>query len=372
MNDKIKDKKVKFNSNKNNPSEPTSYIIYLNYYDFDIRYDILCHLIKDIQISSQLIKFIKKHQISDLIFIKGNNTYSVDSRFYFSYRNIIDFYVKVLDSIETDYFTKISYFIYKTKPSSKEFMVNITLFYINETSSRLSVEIILFNNATLNPKILNIIYSEFNFNFLYLSQAIKSNKLQTFSFCSSIIKNEFFVLTQIFQNIKLIEYIINGHFKKETQEDDNENNTNKDNENDNNSSINSDSVISSSEKDKKNSVIHVNENYTVILKKKKDINDYINVNKISFKVHLIKIREDNMIIQYKVLMNGVEIETKNDNTIYNIITIYVRKLTTNSSFIYFKYIWDIDIDEKIVLSIKSCFHKCMHNIEKLSKTAKHC
>ena len=372
MNDKIKDKKVKFNSNKNNQSEFTSYIIYLNYYDFDIRYDILSPLIKDIQLSSQLIKLIKKHQISDLIFIKGNNTYSVDSRFYFSYRNIIDFYVKVLDSIETDYFTKISYFIYKTKPSSKEFMVNITLFHINETSSKLSIEIILFNNATLNPKILNIIYSEFNFNFLYLSQAIKSNKLQTFSFCSSIIKNEFFVLTQILQNIKLIEYIINGHFKKETQEDDNEGNTNKDNENDNNNSINSDSVISSSEKDKKNSVIRVNENYTVILKKKKDINDYINANKISFKVHLIKIREDNMIIQYKVLKNGVEIESKNDNTIYNIITIYVRKLTTNSSFIYIKYIWDIDIDEKIVLSIKSCFHKCMHNIEKLSKTAKHC
>lgn len=41
MNDKIKDKKVKFNINKNNPSELTSYIIYLNYYDFDIRYDIL-------------------------------------------------------------------------------------------------------------------------------------------------------------------------------------------------------------------------------------------------------------------------------------------------------------------------------------------
>lgn len=368
MNDKIKDKKVKFNSNKNNPSEPTSYIIYLNYYDFDIGYDVLSPLIKDIQISSQLIKFIKKHQISDLIFIKGNNTYSVDSRFYFSYRNIIDFYVKVLDSIETDYFTKISYFIYKTKPSSKEFMVNIRLFYINETSSKLCVEIILFNNATLNPKILNIIYSEFNFNFLYLSQAIKSNKLQTFSFCSSIIKNEFFVLTQIIQNIKLIEYIINGHFKKETQEDP-ENSTNKDNENDNNSSINSDTII---EKDKTKSVIRVNENYTVILKKKKDINDYINVNKISFKVHLIKIREDNMIIQYKVLKDGVEIESKNDNTIYNIITIYVRKLTTNSSFIYIKYIWDTDIDEKLVLSIKSYFNKCLHNIEKLSKTAKHC
>lgn len=79
-----------------------------------------------------------------------------------------------------------------------------------------------------------------------------------------------------------------------------------------------------------------------------------------------------MIIQYKVLKDGVEIEIKNDNTIYSIITIYVRKLTTNSSFIYIKYIWDTDIDEKLVMSIKSYFNKCLHNIEKLSKTAKHC
>ena len=122
--------------NKNSTKSLTSHhskdikneINYLNYYTVDVTYEILSPIIKDMQISSQLIKFIKKHQLSDLIFIKGNNSYSIEWRFYFNYRNIIDFYIKVLDFIETDYFTNIKYFIYK-KPS-KEFVVNLSIFYI--------------------------------------------------------------------------------------------------------------------------------------------------------------------------------------------------------------------------------------------------
>ena len=105
-------------------------------------------------------KIYKKHQISDLIFIKGNNSYSIESRFYFNYRNIIDFYIKVLDFIETDYFTKVKYYVYKTKQtkqSSKEFIVNLTIFYNDENSSKISIEIILINYSTLNKKILDII-----------------------------------------------------------------------------------------------------------------------------------------------------------------------------------------------------------------------
>ena len=102
-------------------------------------------------------KIYKKHQISDLIFIKGNNSYSIESRFYFNYRNIIDFYIKVLVFIETDYFTEVKYYVYKTKQSSKEFIVNLTIFYNDENSSKISIEIILINYSTLNKKILDII-----------------------------------------------------------------------------------------------------------------------------------------------------------------------------------------------------------------------
>ncbi len=358
MNEMSKDKNVKNNKN-NNKNYLTPETTYINYYTFDIRYELLLPIIKDIQISSQLIKFIKKHQLSDLIFIKGNNSYTIESRFYFNYRNIIDFYVKVIDVIQTDYFTQIKYYIYKTKPSSKEFIVNLALFYNDEVSSKLSIEIILFNNITLNKKILNIIYNEFNLNFLYLSEAIKSNKLKNLSFCSSIVKNEFFVLTQIIQNVKLIEYIINGEFKKFQSE-------NNDKEIELNLSNNSDLSNISNNKDK-SSFIHVNEKYIVLLKKKKDINDWLTLNNISFKIHLIKIKEDNLFIQYKLIINNNENESNNDN---NIVTICIRKLTTNSSFIFIKYTWNLPLEENLINSIKNFNKKCIHNIEKLCKTAK--
>jgi hypothetical protein len=362
MNEKIKTKASKLNLSKKNLKEMPNEVTYLNYYSVDVKYKLLSPIMKDIQICSQLIKFIKKHQISDLIFIKGNNSYSIESRFYFNYRNIIDFYIKVLDFIETDYFTQVKYYVYKTKPSSKEFIVNLTIFYNDENSSKISIEIILFNYSTLNKKILNIIFNEFNLNFTYLSQAIKSNKLQSFAFCSSIVKNEFFVLTQIIQNVKLIEYIINGQFKKYQKEKDSHDKQS----NSNNININ---ILDNTDKDK--SFIHVNENYLVILKKKKDINDWLNTNNISFKIQLIKIREDNMIIQYKVILNNKESNTLNDiNSIYNIVTICIRKLTTNSSFIFIKCIWDFSLDENLINSIKNFNEKCLHNIEKLSKTSK--
>ena len=183
MNEKNKDKTTKLN-NSHISIHMIPETIYINYYNFDIPYQQLSPIIKDVQICSQLIKFIKKHQLSDLIFIKGNNSYSIESRFYFNYRNIIDFYIKVLDFIETDYFTRITYYIYKTRPASKEFMVSLAIFYNDEKSSKINIEIMLFNKATLNNKILNIIYNEFNLNFTYLSQAIKSNKLKSFTFCS--------------------------------------------------------------------------------------------------------------------------------------------------------------------------------------------
>ena len=363
MKEKTKNKSSSKSLISNHSKDIENEINYLNYYTIDVRYEILSPIVKDMQISSQLIKFIKKHQISDLIFIKGNNSYSIESRFYFNYRNIIDFYIKVLDFIETDYFTKIKYFIYKTKPSSKEFIVNLSVFYNDETSSKISIEIILFNNS-LSKKILNLIYNEFNLNFTYLSEAIKSNKMQKFSFCSSIVKNEFFVLTQIIQNIKLIEYIINGQFKLLLKD----NNSGKESNGGDNIFI---EPNNDKEKGKDNSFIHVNDKFIIILKKKKDLNDWINANNISFKTQLIKIKEDSMLIQYKIILNNIDNENNNDvNLLNNLVTISIRKLTTNSSFIFIKCAWEFSLEEDLISSIKNFINKCLYNIEKLSKTSK--
>ena len=48
--------------------------------------------------------------------IYGNNSYSKDSRFYFNYRNMIDFYVKVNELLEANSFLKMKYYIYKIGP----------------------------------------------------------------------------------------------------------------------------------------------------------------------------------------------------------------------------------------------------------------
>ena len=188
--------------------------IYINYFSFDLNYEIITPILKDIQTIAQLIKLIINQQISDIIFIKGNNSYTLNARFYFRYKNIIDFYVKVMDVIETDYFTKICFFVYKTKPKSTDFKVNFLIFYQTGNTTDFHLEIVLSKNHQLTNKILKIIYNEIKSNFVYLLQAIKSNKMQSFIFSSSIIKNEFFVLTKIIQNTKLIEYIIKGKLSK--------------------------------------------------------------------------------------------------------------------------------------------------------------
>ena len=330
--------------------------IYINYYSFDFSYEFITPILKDIQTMTQLIKLIVYNQISDIIFIKGNNSYSINSRFYFRYQNIIDFYIKVIDVIETGYFTKISYYIYKTKPKSIEFKVNFLIFYQDDISkTHLNIEIILDNNHILSSKILEIIHNEFKMNFHYLLQAIKSNKFDSYFFSSSIIKNEYFVLTKIIQNIKLIEYIIKGKLIK----------INKEEEKDNNLIENGNKIID----EKENSFIHVDEKFKILLTKIKEEDICSNLNSILFKVLLIKIKEDKMIMQWKAIFDNDKIE--NNNPFINVVTICIRKLTANSCFVFIKCIWDLSLNKNIINYIKSTIPKCLINIDKLSKTAKH-
>ena len=327
--------------------------IYLNYFVFDLNYEIITPILKDIQTMAQLIKFIEHHQISDVIFIKGNNSYTKKSRFYFNYKNIIDFYIKVLDAIETDYFTKICFFIYKTKPKSIEFKVNFLIFFHNENKTDFHFEIILSENRTLSNKILKLINEELKLNFSYLLKSLKAGKINSFLFFSSIIKNEFFVLTKIIQNKKLIEYIIKGKLIKIEKCHKEMNSINKMNENNN---------------DKEDTFLKEKDEFKVSLIK--FINEEMNskLYSISFKILLIKIKEDRMIIQIKVILDD-EVD-ENNNSFFNIITISIRKLTGDSCSLFIKYIWDFSLNVNIINYIKSTIKKCLNNIDKLCKRAK--
>ena len=331
------EKMIDKSENKNNSEAK-----YSKYFNIDINYKLFSKIIKDVQLISQLIKCVKNSQISDAIFINGNNSYSVDSRFYLNYRKFFDFYVKVMDFIEDDMLTQIKYFVYKTAPISKNFNFNISLYNSNDISSKLYIEIIIFNNVAINQKIIDIIFNELNVNINYLLEAIRSNKQQYLYFNSSIINSDFYPLTQIVKNRKLIDYIINGSFERRKKE--NDYNTEK-------------------------SFISVKEEYKIILKKKKLISDYININNVKVYINLIKSKEDKMVVQFKVISDNNKNNNENDN-INNIFTIYIRRLTSTSSFILIKYIWNVSIKEDLILSIKKFINKILIRIEKLCKITK--
>ena len=315
----------------NENSKPTlfSNIKYNYEYKFELKYKLLSPIIKDIQMIFQLIKLVKNNQLSDIIFICKDNCHSNDCRFYFNYRLIIDFYVKVNEFFENDYLTKIKYNVYKTRPISKNFFVIVSLCKDdeNENLSKLELEIILSKNSKeVNPKILNIIYNELNYNFLYLFQSIKSKNNESFFYNSSIIKNEYHILSQIMQNVKLIEYIINGQLKKIQNKKKNLDYLNNSEQNDN--------------------FIHLNEIYEIILNKNTEIKEWFNLNNISLKIEFLKAREDRMAIHFKILSNRKKMENI-ENTLNNLIIVQVRKLTNNSSFVLMKTCLDWDIPQNI-------------------------
>jgi hypothetical protein len=338
----------------NENSKPTlfSNIKYNYEYKFELKYKLLSPIIKDIQMIFQLIKLVKNNQLSDIIFICKDNCHSNDCRFYFNYRLIIDFYVKVNEFFENDYLTKIKYNVYKTRPISKNFFVIVSLCKDdeNENLSKLELEIILSKNSKeVNPKILNIIYNELNYNFLYLFQSIKSKNNESFFYNSSIIKNEYHILCQIMQNVKLIEYIINGQLKKIQNKKKNLDYLNNSEQNDN--------------------FIHLNEIYEIILNKNTEIKEWFNLNNISLKIEFLKAREDRMAIHFKILSNRKKMENI-ENTLNNLIIVQVRKLTNNSSFVLMKTGLDWDIPQNIFCQIKKLMKKSMSKIGKLCQIGK--
>ena len=315
--------------------------------EFEINYEILSPIMKDLQMMTQLVKLIKNYQFSDLIFIIGKSTSEVNSRFYFNYRKMVDLYFLVLDSQENDNCLKIIYHVYKTKPICLNFFIDISL-EKRENNTKLELEIIPPKGMIFPEKVLKIIYDEIDCNFLYLSLALKLQKEKLVYYNSGIIKNEFFVLSQIIQNIKLIEYIINGKLV----------NIN-DKKND----------IEESELDDKDKYIHLNDEYKLKLSKQKEKNS---LNDTSFKIINFKSREDKLTINIKILFDKKDKEKKDSklNQTYNVISVNLVKITTNSSFVLIKNIFDSDICEANKDIITKLLKKTLYKIEKLSNISK--
>ena len=315
---------------------------YVYIQDVQIKYEILNPLMKNLQMFIQLVKLIKHYEYNDLIFIFGNSTCSVNSRFYFNYRKIIDLYFLVLYFEENENSLEIKYNIYKSKPNLINFIIDFSLIK-NEDNCKIKIELIPQKGIIIPENLLNIIFDEINYNFLYLSLALKLKRQNSIYFNSGIIKNEFFVLSQIFQNIKLIEYLINGKLIKVE---------------------NKNSAVENGDK-----YIHLNDTYKINFSKNKD--ETI-LNDTSLKIIDFKSREEKLIINLKVLFNKSANDNKDSdlNYIYNHIYISLIKVTKNTTFILIKCIFDANNTEIYGKIINKTLKKIFNKIEKLSDITK--
>ena len=319
---------------------------YIYNYNFDIKYEILNPIIKDIQMISQLIQSIKDHQINDLIFITGNSSSTINSRFFFNYRKIIDFYANVLYFEESENLLKIIYHVYKTKPVCKKFLIMFSLIKI-EKKAKLEIEIFPGKNIIIPERILNAINNEFDYNFLYLSLAIKLKKEKSIFFNSEIIYDNFFILSQIIQNVKLMEYLINRKIINMTEINNNDGDL---------------------KLKRRNNYVQLNEKYKINLEKKKEFSR----NDIYFKVIYFKSKEDKLIIKLKLLPENKDQENiiNNNNSLYNIITLNIIKITKSTTFIFIKCILNSNYNEAKISSIKKGLKKIFCRIKKLSEISK--
>ena len=150
-------------------------------------------------------------------------------------------------------------------------------------------------------------------------------------------------MSQIFQNIKLFEYLINGKLIKVENK---------------NSAIDNDDKY-----------IHLNDIYKINFSKNKD--ETI-LNDTSLKIIDFKSREEKLIINLKVLFNKSANDNKDSdlNYIYNNIYITLIKVTKNSTFILIKCIFDPNNSEIYGKIINKTLKKIFNKIEKLSDITK--
>ena len=212
--------------------------------------------------------------------------------------------------------------------------------YEDEKKAKLQIEIIPAFGIIIPEKYLNIIYNEFDYNCLYLSLALKLKKEKLIHFNSAIINNEFFVLSQIIQNIKLIEYLINRKL------------------------VNVNNKKIDDEKEGKN--IHLNDEYKFHLNKQKEDNQ---INDIIFKIINFKSREDKLIIKLKLIFNmkNKEKNDSNANSLDNIIAINLTKITKKTTFILIKCVLDSEHSDNNEIPIQKFLNKIFCKIKKLSE-----
>lgn len=316
-------------SNKKNTNE----LLKLGYsFNFNFSFDSLCSIIKDIHTMGELLNFFKKKCISDVIILQGDKTFSKDTFFYFKYKQLISLYFKTINFFETDYFLRIEYQLYKTKPKFFSIFFIFNLHYIDEDLCQLFLEI-HFENINLNKLIFKRGYKEFLENCKILSSSIQRNKI--FEFCNAnlLINSDYDLIMNITTHYTLFKLFL-PNFKSISCLKQN----NEELEKNNNGKLTNEMVLN------------------IFLKKKKKY-EY-STNNVIIKVEKFKSLENFCFLKYKILQFG-----KLKKLPFYFINVLIRKITNNHTFVSLKLSFNSPYPKKFIISIENYLNQILINLK---------
>ena len=175
-------------------------------YTFNYPFEIMLPLIRNIQTVGNLMNFIQKKIISDPIILKGETSFEENTWFFIRYKQFIDIYMKIEEVIESEYFLRINYYLYKTSPKIIKFHLVFNLHFLNENQSLLIIETIL-PKININQNFIELIQSETNFNCNILSKSISLDKRYTFYNSGTVFDVKYDFLKKLCVHYKLFRLL---------------------------------------------------------------------------------------------------------------------------------------------------------------------
>ena len=297
-------------------------------FTFPYNFDKMLNIIKNIQTLGNLMNFLEGKIISDPILLKGQSTFAKNTYFFLRYKRFLSLYMKVEDIIETEYFFKIDYKIYKTSPKLLEFTLVFNLHNISNSNSYLTM-IFIFPKININPLIINLCQQEQKYNMHILTKAISQNKLYTFYNAMKVIDIDFDFISNLCLHYNLFKLFFPSTKK-----------------------------LKNLTSEENNGILYENQRFKLTLKDKKSFerlphNMQINVNSIQ------SLKSQLLIIYY------MEKYDECHEYPHHSINFFLKKISTNKTFCSMKTLFDFPVSEEFFGSIGNYAQRLVHNLEKV-------
>ena len=310
-------------------------IILVHRFKFNYPFEKLFPIIRNIQTIGNLMNFIQSKILSEPIILKGETTFEKDTWFFFRYKKFINIYMKIDEVIETDYFLKIDYNIYKTSPKFMEFHFVVTLNHINDNESNLIIESI-FPKFEMNKFVIQTCRKDTMNNFLILNKSIEMNNQNTFYNSGIVFRNNYEFVKNIcchyktfkvfFPNIKSIEKINNDY-----EEED-------------------------------NGIFNEEQDFLIKLKSN---NKYNFPSELKFKVCKTQLLKTQSIISFLITNMNDNYVGKKKEILNYYLTFFIRKITQDKTFFSIKSTFEYPIQQDTFKNCMSFSNKIVDNLKSI-------